>query len=205
MSMHSSITHIVFDLGGVIVKLRGGTPIPLEWLPDNVTPAEAWHSWLTSEGPKLFESGKIGRVEFSQQVVTEFKFSASPEEFLQHYSDLPESVFDGAKALLKSTGRKFTTACFSNTNELHWDRLMIDMDLVSHFDHRFASHLMGMVKPDAESYQHVISELAVDASQILFFDDNLINVEAARREGMQAQHVVGVEALAEALNELGIS
>jgi len=202
--MSVDLSHIVFDLGGVIIKLRGGTPIPMEWLPDNITPAEAWQNWLTSEGPKLFESGKIGREEFSEKVVSEFKFSASPEEFLRHYSELPEAVYDGAKALLNSTAKQFTTACFSNTNELHWDGLMGGMGLDSHFNHKFASHLMGLVKPDADSYEHVIKELAVDAQKILFFDDNLINVEAARAAGMQAQHVVGIEQLTVALNQLGV-
>lgn len=202
--MSTSVTHLVFDLGGVIVKLRGGTPIPLEWLPENVTLAEAWHSWLTSEGPKLFESGKIDRVDFSERVVSEFKFSATPEEFLHHYSQLPEAVYDGAKALLKKVGAQYTTACFSNTNELHWEGLMGDMGLDAHFDHKFASHLIGLVKPDADSYQHVINALGADASNILFFDDNLINVEAAQKVGMQAKHVVGIDELSVAVKQLGI-
>lgn len=203
--MNASITHVVFDLGGVIVKLRGGTPIPLEWLPDNVTPEAAWHSWLTSEGPKLFESGKIGQVEFSERVVREFNFSAKPSEFLQHYRVLPEAVYEGAKDLLARVGENYTTACFSNTNELHWERLMQEMDLASYLDHQFASHLIGKVKPDEDSYQHVINELAVTPSSIVFFDDNLINVEAARRSGMQAHHVIGVEALASAVSELELA
>ena len=140
--MSTEVSHIVFDLGGVIVKLRGGTPIPLEWLPDNVTPAEAWHNWLTSDGPKLFESGKIDKVEFADRVVKEFKFLASPEEFLHHYRHFPESVYDGAKALLKRAASQYTTACFSNTNELHWDELMNDMGLDAYFQHKFASHLI---------------------------------------------------------------
>lgn len=202
--MSTSVTHLVFDLGGVIVKLRGGTPIPMEWLPDNVTQAEAWHSWLTSEGPKLFESGKIDRVDFSERVVSEFNFCATPEEFLHHYSQLPEAVYDGAKALLKNAGAQFTTACFSNTNELHWEGLMGDMGLESHFDHKFASHLIGLVKPDVNSYEYVINALGVDASSILFFDDNLINVEAAQTVGMQAEHVVGIDALTAALKQRGV-
>lgn len=200
--MRADVSHVVFDLGGVIVKLRGGTPIPMEWLPDNLTPAEAWHRWLTSDGPRLFESGKIGKVEFSERVVSDFKFRATPEEFLHHYNRFPEAVYEGAKALLKRAATQYTTACFSNTNELHWNELMGTMGLDSHFEHKFASHLMGLVKPDAQSYEYVIAELGVDASKIVFFDDNLINVDAARNAGMQAQHVVGVEELTAAFNQL---
>jgi len=106
--MTSSVTHLVFDLGGVIVKLRG-TPIPLEWFPINDKPVDVWERWLTSEAPRLFESGKISTVEFSERVVNDLSLTTEPKQFLDYFSDLPECVFDGAKSLLAEARQHYTT------------------------------------------------------------------------------------------------
>ena len=201
--MTVSASHLVFDLGGVIVKLRG-TPIPIEWFPDDNKPADVWERWLTSEGPRLFESGKIGCVEFSERVVDDLSLNTSANEFLNYFSDLPECVFDGAKELLAKAQTRFTTACFSNSNELHWQGKLVEMGLNTCFDHYFASHLMGIVKPDAESFLHVINSLKVEPASIIFFDDNQMNVDAAQSVGMQAMRVVGVSELAKALAGFGV-
>lgn len=198
--MTSSVSHLVFDLGGVIVKLRG-TPIPLEWFPLDNKPDDVWERWLTSEGPRLFESGQIGTVEFSERVVHDFSLTATPKEFLDYFKDLPECVFDGAKSLLTTARQQYTTACFSNSNELHWEGKLVDMGLDVCFDHYFASHRMGVVKPDEEGFLHVIEQLNVAPSNIMFFDDNQMNVDAARSVGMRAERVVGVEELKLAMAE----
>ena len=196
--MTPDVSHVVFDLGGVIVKLKG-TPIPVEWFPNDNKPDDVWESWLTSAAPRLFESGQIGSLEFSERVVHDLSLSASPKEFLDYFSDLPECVFDEAKSLLAATRKRYTTACFSNSNELHWQGKLVDMGLDVCFDHYFASHLMGIVKPDVEGFHHVVDQLGVSAGNILFLDDNQMNVDAARSVGMVAERVVGVENLAQVL------
>lgn len=54
-----NITHLVFDLGGVIVELRG-LPVLPQWVSGNKSSASTWEGWLTSSAPKAFESGFIG-------------------------------------------------------------------------------------------------------------------------------------------------
>ena len=201
--MMSTVSHLVFDLGGVIVKLRG-TPIPLEWFPENNKPSDIWERWLTSEGPRLFEAGKIGKEEFSNQVVEELSLSVGAYEFLDYFSELPECVFDGVKPLLAAAREQYTTACFSNSNELHWEGKLVEMGLNRCFDHYFASHLMGIVKPDPEGFYHVIEKLQVKPGDIAFFDDNQLNVDAARSVGIVAIRVAGVEELERALSQMNV-
>ncbi len=199
--MNRSITHLLFDLGGVIIKLRG-TPIALEWFAKPLTLEEVWKIWLTSDAPRLFESGTIGPDEFSQQVVDELNLRVGPEEFLAHFTLLPEGVYAGAHDLLATAKQHYTTACFSNSNVLHWPRKLYEMKLDVAFDHHFASHLMGMVKPDPEAFDFVSRQMDVAARHIFFFDDNQLNVDAALNAGMHARRVVGVEEFAQALREL---
>jgi putative hydrolase of the HAD superfamily len=78
------------------------------------------------------------------------------------------------------------------------------MGLGRHFDRCFASHEIGLLKPDRRIYEHVVAQLECRPEAIAFFDDTMKNVEAARNFGFDAHHVEGLEALKETLRDLGI-
>lgn len=68
------------------------------------------------------------------------------------------------------------------------------------FDGIVVSWAERVVKPDAAIYQRLIDRYGLDAATCLFIDDVVMNVEGARRVGMQGWHFDGdVSALREAL------
>jgi putative hydrolase of the HAD superfamily len=91
----------------------------------------------------------------------------------------------------------------SNTNELFWERFRTT-DIFEFFHLHFPSFELGMLKPDPGIYQQVLHSTGLNAEQILFFDDFLPNVEAARKTGIQAYRVVGFQDLELQLGKLGI-
>lgn len=202
--MTQRITHLVFDLGGVIVELNG-TPILDAWISGENTPDSLWQKWLTSESPRAFESGQIGKDEFAESIVRELSLDVSKEQFIDHFVGLPIGPYPGALELLHSLKNKYTTSLFSNSNVLHWERKMNEMNLKDAFHHKFASHLMGKVKPDLDAFRQVERKLGVPSSQILFLDDNQLNVDAAKTVGFTASRVVGFSELKDVLKEHGIS
>lgn len=201
--MSQQITHLVFDLGGVIVELNG-TPILGAWLAGEHTPESLWQIWLTSDAPRAFESGLIGQEQFAERVVRELSLNVSEGQFLEHFTGLPVGPYPGALALLASLKEHYTLSLFSNSNELHWDRKMNEMQLREAFHHKFASHLMGKVKPDGEAFQAVLDQLGAPPNQILFLDDNQLNVDAAAKAGFQVARVVGFTQLKDTLAKFGI-
>jgi glucose-1-phosphatase len=68
---------------------------------------------------------------------------------------------------------------------------MTEFDLKEAFDHHFASHITGKIKPDREAFQNVLDTLGCSAGSVFFLDDSKLNVEAARRIGMHAVQVRG--------------
>jgi putative hydrolase of the HAD superfamily len=78
------------------------------------------------------------------------------------------------------------------------------MGLGAAFEHHFVSHLTGKIKPDAAAFEDVIESLACSAAQVLFLDDNMLNVEAARSVGMHAARVQGPREAQRVLAEFGI-
>ena len=75
--------------------------------------------------------------------------------------------------------------------------------MLGHFRKVFASHEMGLRKPEAAAFAHIAKEIGVPAERILFFDDSLGHVEAARACGLQAVHVTSDETVREAVAALG--
>ena len=56
------------------------------------------------------------------------------------------------------------------------------------FKAQFISCDMQLMKPSQECYLEVIRRIGLPAGEILFIDDNMANVEAARVAGMQARY-----------------
>lgn len=99
---------------------------------------------------------------------------------------------------------EYVRAMLCNTNTLQWPRLMKQTELIDAFDHHFASHLTGEIKPDDEAFQHVLNTLACKAAETLFLDDSRLNVAAAKRIGMIAFQVRGPAEAERALRDAGV-
>jgi HAD superfamily hydrolase (TIGR01509 family) len=67
--------------------------------------------------------------------------------------------------------------------------------ILSRFRGITVSGRVGMVKPDAAIYQHHARTFGLSPEATLFFDDNPLNVDAARALGWQAETYVSTDAL----------
>ena len=194
---------LLFDVGGVLVELRG-VEIILGWLGNRLTAEQLWHRWLQSVPVRQFETGRIDAAEFAAAVIDEFGLAVSPREFLDSFVGWPTGLYPGTLELLARIPGRYRRALLSNSNPLHWPRVLDEMKLGPAIEHHFVSHLMGRIKPDREAFEHVLESLGTRPEQVLFFDDNGLNIEAARALGMHARQVRGLGETERALVELGI-
>lgn len=199
MATYSKV--ILFDLGGVLVEL-GEEPIPSKWLTENSK--FGLSDWFASETAILFEKGQIDAQVFAQRLKDDLNIQATSYKIIEQFAKWPIGLFGGVTELLESLKSEYRLALLSNSNELHWPRLMEEFGLAKYFDHIFASHHMNMAKPDLEIFEAVIEELNVKPNEILFFDDNLNNVEASKKVGINAYHVIGVQQVSNVLESVGI-
>lgn len=194
---------ILFDLGGVLVELTG-VPIMLEWTNHRYNEETLWAAWLDSPAVRSFEKGYSTAGQFADALIMEMDLPVGKAEFIQRFKEWPKGLFPGVPRLMERLKGTYTLACLSNSNVLHWPILMKDMGLETMFQYHFASHLMHKLKPDRESYEHVLQHIGCKASSVLFLDDNDINVKSAREIGMTAYRVAGHEDIAQALQETGL-
>jgi FMN phosphatase YigB (HAD superfamily) len=182
---------VVFDLGGVLVELGGVRDFgDMIGEPDD---EQVWAQWLTNTWVRDYERGLCSSETFASGMVEQFDLETSAEEFIERFRAWPRGLFAGAYGLVEDLSSSVRVACLSNTNEVHWSRQADALRLAELFPTRFLSHELGLIKPDREIYDHVAERLDISASSILFFDDNQLNVDAARAAGWQAVRIQGPE------------
>jgi|APSaa5957512622_1039677.scaffolds.fasta_scaffold33524_2 glucose-1-phosphatase len=197
--MTNHIEIILFDLGGVLVELVG-VPTMLEWTQNRWDVDQLWEAWLQSPAVRAFERGSTAAAQFAVDLISEMELSVEPGDFIEAFTFWPRALYPGVTEMLNKISKNFTLSCLSNSNELHWPRLMNEMELSDKFSYHFASHLTGKLKPDLDAFEHVLKELDCDAEKILFLDDNEINVQGALQAGMNAKTVRGIDEVKQILN-----
>ncbi len=78
--------------------------------------------------------------------------------------------------------------------------VLVDID----FDRIFASHEIGLRKPEKRAFEHIATVIGVRVGSILFFDDLLENIEGARAAGLEAVQVRGPADVRDALRREGM-
>ncbi|MEZ5920200.1 MAG: HAD family phosphatase [Parvularculaceae bacterium] len=185
---------ILFDLGGVIVDYRGDEGV--RRLAASISGLDAPEAlWGGLDALHAFERGEISPDAFAGAVLDAIPAPLSREEFLQIYASWVVGLFDGVDALVSSLQRDRRVACLSNINPVHWARCQ-EIGVDELFDTQFLSHEMGMRKPEARIYCTAADAMGLAPERILFLDDTIANVEAARAAGMRAEHVAGGDARA---------
>lgn len=179
---------VCFDLGGVVIRicrsfeeaaLQAG--VRIRHASDEVA--------VFREVRRLVESHQVGRMsapEFHRAMSDAFDRRYAAEEIARVHAAITRDEYDGICATIHEIRRRgLTTACLSNTNDAHW-QILLSSPALQALDHRFASHLWGLAKPDASIYRRFEAELDVRGGEILFFDDLVDNVDAARALGWDA-------------------
>jgi glucose-1-phosphatase len=111
----------------------------------------------------------------------------------------------GIAPLLARAAAKMPLYAFSNTNPPHVAHFSkAYAEVLGHFREMYLSSSIGLRKPEAAAFQHVVNAIGAPASRIVFFDDSAENIAGARAYGLAAVHVKSSEDVATTLAALGI-
>lgn len=201
--MNKNIQVVLFDLGGVLVQLNG-LPFENEWFPDP-SKQPVLHEWGIAEVCHRFESGKATAEEFADYTLDEFSLKTDSATFISKFAQWPGPLFPDVLTSIKKLRQQVPVAIYSNTNDLHWPRLMSEMKLEDNFDYYFASHKIGFAKPDPLGFLYVAEQMQLKPEQVLFIDDNLHNINSAEKLGFIARQAQGFEQVKQQLLEFGFT
>jgi putative hydrolase of the HAD superfamily len=151
------------------------------------------------------ESGKVSDAEYFASLRSSLGIALTDAQFLEGWNAIFVGEMPDIEALLARAARHLPLYAFSNTNPAHVDYFpSVYANVLRHFSEVFVSSSIGLRKPDAAAYDHVVKQIGVPASRIVFFDDLVENIEGARAVGICAVHVRSTADVADALDALGI-
>lgn len=194
---------LLFDLGGVLMDFTGSKELG-RLLREPLSEAEIRTRWPRCPHLREYEIGAISRAEFTERFIEAWGVRVSEAEFLRAFESWNRGLYPGATELLDELRPHYRLAALSNSNELHWRRNVRVFRIPALFERALASHELRIHKPEKRIYTRALEELRVQPEAVVFFDDNLPNVEAAASLGMEAHHVQGVAETRDCLERAGL-
>lgn len=199
---HTDIKVILFDADGVIQKSTRDFIPTLEEIASaskkesnlftklyravGGKPSTAQHFMkdiFTAEQPCMISSKDFPSE--IQKVLDKWQIDIPLDEVLQLWGKI--TTYDEIITVIKTLQKKgYTCGLATNQQSYRANIMRKDLDYDSLFDHHFYSCEMGVKKPGTKYFDHIVSNLKIPASQLLFIDDKENNVDAAKQVGLQA-------------------
>lgn len=196
---------LLFDLGRVVLEVDFNRSLACWAGHAGCEPAHLVGRFSPDEAYRRHERGEISDAEFFASLRASLGIEVTDAQFLEGWNAIFAGTMPEIEPLLARAAEHLPLYAFSNTNrahEAHFSRAFADV--LGHFRKIFLSSTIGLRKPDAEAYDHVVKEIGVPAERIVFFDDLKENIDGARARGLTAVHVTSTRDVADALAALGI-
>lgn len=201
----SSIDALLFDLGRVVLDIDFTRVLQVWSKHSGRSPADIVARFSRGDVYMDHERGAISDEAFFAHLRDTLDIHLTSAQFLEGWNAIFVGEMPGIAELLPRAAARWPLYAFSNTNPAHVAHFsQHHAELLGLFRDIYLSSSIGMRKPDAESFDHVVAEIGVPANRILFFDDLIDNIEGARARGLQTVHVTSPTTVAETLKALGI-
>ena len=194
------IKNLIFDMGGVVLNIlvepvqkafaELGLPMPKELAALTSVP----NSMPTAPGPfmKLITASNTGELQ-GDAFLTALKKGCREDVTLEQIHEAFNTMITLPKERLEKLqelGKKYRLLVLSNMGDLHWEytlKMARDhgLPLENIFDKMYVSYQLGMVKPHADIFEHIIKDSGINPAETLYIDDFEENIEAGKRAGLQ--------------------
>lgn len=183
---------IIFDLGNVLLPIDLNLTYEAFAKFSSLNAALVSSKIIENELWVPYESGQQSDAEFRDFLRERLDLKISDADFDNAFSALLLDFHAGVYEWIASLKSTFYLVLLSNTSSIHAERFTkvalgpAGQNLFSLFDHVYYSFEMGLVKPDPAIYLQVLSEQGLSPEEVLFFDDNVANINSAKLIGIHA-------------------
>ncbi len=203
--MNSPPQALLFDLGRVLIDIDFTRALQA-WAPHSRLSLAQLHELFRHDLQyEQHERGEIDAGEYFDHLAATLQLTTTREEIGRGWNAIFVGEIVQTRQLVEAMRKVVPCYAFTNTNALHmatWSKLF--PGVVGAFDRIFASHELGLRKPEPAAFERVCRLAGVAAASTLFFDDLPHNVQAAQQFGLQAVLVRSPNDVAHALRAVGL-
>jgi len=199
------INTIIFDLGNVLInwnpKLLYNKIFESEEQTNHFLENICTLTWNEEQDAgRSLEAGTKALIEEFPQHKTEI------EAYYGRWEEMLNGSIEGSVEIfrkLKATG-KYKIYALTNWSSELFPIALREFDFLNWFDGIVVSGDEGIRKPHPDFFQILFDRYKVNPANAVFIDDNLRNVEAARKLGIQSIRFTSAEELEKELKELNV-
>jgi putative hydrolase of the HAD superfamily len=182
-SQKSNVNTIVFDFGGVIAKSDHSEVVEFIAKSLNISLKDAAEALVEL---KVQSTQGISDEDF-WLVYTNSKGIKLPDNWIDQLNDAKFHslrIIPGMVDLVKELQKQgYQTALLSNVRKSQ-AQIKSQLGYYELFHPALFSYEIGVCKPDPKAYQILLDRLRLSAESVLFIDNKLVNVEAAKQFGI---------------------
>jgi putative hydrolase of the HAD superfamily len=189
---------IIFDLGAVILNINYQNTID-EFTKLGIKNASSFYSKkVQTDLFNQIETGKITAEKFLTELQKETN-NATINQVKDAWNSMLLDLPNERLKLIKSLKNKYRIYLLSNTNNIHIDAFKKQLgnakweDFCNLFDKMYLSHEVGLRKPNAEIFKHILTEQKLKAEEVFFIDDSPQHIEGAKKLGIKTHHLLDNE------------
>ncbi len=200
--MNSTITAIIFDFGNVLVKWDAHA-LYKRFFPN----PEAVDSFLREirfpEWNAHQDAGRSFKEGIAELSVRFPQYAELIQAYDTHWDKSITQVFDGTVEIVRSLKQAgWPLYMLSNFSAEKFPLMQQRYDFLQLFDDVIISGEHKLIKPDPAIYHLTLNRIKRQASECLFIDDSLPNIETARKLGFHTIHFQSPEQLEKDLKML---
>lgn len=198
-------TWFLFDLGNTLIKLAYERVLANICRDATVGRDKLVEILEEAGGYRDMERGAVSFYDFYDFLCDRAGYRGSVRDFHGVWSDFFDGPLPGVEELLERVRAKYRVAFLSNSNEVHAEVIPRTFGTLFRKDDRFIfSHRFRVAKPDPEIFHRALEVIGALPPHVVFIDDLLENVLAARTLGMRAFQYIDTPALVKELENEGL-
>lgn len=195
---------LLFDLGRVLIDFDHTIAVKKIKNFCSLDESSIYNLFFDSDITDRFEKGIISPLDFFREVKKMLNANISYEEFIPIWNEI-FTPHVGMLEVINSLKDNYKLYLVSNINELHFKYLKERFgDYFRYFSYIFLSYELGLRKPDLRIYKLIINYLKSSPQDIIYTDDRIELVEAAKKLDIDAFLFKSVDSLKEKLFERNI-
>lgn len=196
-----TIKAVVFDVDGVIIKTSRFSE---RYSKEFGIPIEKVLAYIKNEHKQCL----VGKADFRTEIskyVKAWGWKKTLDELVEYWFSGEREPISEMLDLAANLRRK-NIKVYLATNQVK-DR---DTDLNHHlgldklFDGMYVSAHVGIKKPDATFFSHILSDLKLNPDEIIFIDDTEENIITAKKTGMHAELFSGFDSFKKTFNKYSL-
>lgn len=197
---------LLFDLGGVLIDIDFDRAFEA-WEPiSRLSLDEIKRTFAFDRAYQRHERGEISATDYYEHLSGVLQLENDHVAIARGWNAIYVGEIRETTAMVQTMRKQLPCYAFTNTNAAHmeaWSRMF--PAVVDSFDEIFASHLIGLRKPEQRAFDHIAERIGVAHEAIVFFDDLADNVEAASAAGLQGVLVRSPQDVRRALCAFGFA